>query len=128
MMPWKLLENAEVYINGWLQGYAGGLASIAGVLITDYWLLRRKRLVLADLYRRDGVYGRVNPAAIVATLLGCALAWSGLVIDELHVLFDYGWFVGTAVSGGTYWVLMRLTGRAPPSTEQAEASANPFLT
>jgi NCS1 family nucleobase:cation symporter-1 len=118
MMPWKLLEDEGTYIYGWLQGYAGGLASIAGVLICDYWLVRKKKLSLADLYRSRGKYGRVNPAAILATGLGCALAWSGLVIDELRVLFDYGWFVGTVVSGGAYWALMKARG----TRESAAAS------
>jgi nucleobase:cation symporter-1, NCS1 family len=111
MMPWKLLENADRYINGWLLGYSGGLGSIAGVLICDYWLIRRRRLVLADLYRRDGVYGYgsalgVNWAAIVATVVGCAVAWIGLLVPPLHWLYDAAWFSGTLTSGLVYGVWM----------------------
>jgi NCS1 family nucleobase:cation symporter-1 len=112
-MPWKLLENQKVYINGWLQGYGVGLASIAGVLITDYWIIRKKRLKLADLYRKDGAYRGASLPAILATVLGCAVAWSGLLVSELQPLFDYGWFVATAVSGSVYWALMKLLRRLP---------------
>src|SRR5436309_311048 len=56
MMPWKLLADPHLYIFAWLVGYSGGLGSIAGVLIADYWLVRRKNLALGDLYRRQGDY------------------------------------------------------------------------
>ena len=56
MLPWKLIADPNGYIFKWLLGYSGGLGSIAGVLVADYWLVRKKELRLADLYRRDGVY------------------------------------------------------------------------
>ncbi len=115
MMPWKLIADPSGYIFKWLLGYSGGLGAIAGVLVVDYWVIRRKNLVLADLYRRQGAYsytGGVNVAAIVATLVGCALAWVGLVVDPLRPLFDYAWFVGAFGAGGVYWVMMRGTASA----------------
>jgi NCS1 family nucleobase:cation symporter-1 len=111
MMPWKLLENSDRYINGWLLGYSGGLGSIAGVLVCDYWLIRRTRLQLADLYRRDGVYAYgtklgTNWAAVVATAVGCTVAWVGLFVPALHWLYDAAWFSGTLSSGLVYAVWM----------------------
>jgi NCS1 family nucleobase:cation symporter-1 len=110
MMPWKLLENADRYINGWLLGYSGGLGSIAGVLLCDYWLVRRTRLVLPDLYRRRGAYAYesfgTNWAAVGATLVGCFLAWIGLFVDSLHVLYDAAWFSGGIGSAVVYAALM----------------------
>jgi nucleobase:cation symporter-1, NCS1 family len=109
MQPWKLLADPSGYIFTWLLGYSGGLGSIAGVLIADYWVIRRKQLRLEDLYLADGAYRYRrgwNPAAVVATLLGCALAWAGLVIPALKPVYDYAWFVGFAVAFLTYWVLM----------------------
>ena len=91
--------------------YSGGLASIAGVLIIDYWIVRKKRLELGDLYRTRGVYkysGGWNWRAVMATLIGCAVAWIGLVIPRLRVLYDYAWFVGFGASAITYWALMTL--------------------
>src|SRR5213078_4269022 len=56
MQPWKLLADPSGYIFGWLVGYSGGLGSIAGVLIADYWIVRRTKLNLGDLYRARGEY------------------------------------------------------------------------
>ena len=56
MQPWKLLADPSGYIFTWLLGYSGGLGSIAGVLIADYWIVRRTRLRLEDLYLPDGAY------------------------------------------------------------------------
>jgi len=116
MFPWKLTADPSGYIYQWLVGYSGGLGSIAGVLIADYWLVRDKHLVLADLYRKDGVY-RYNRAgtnwhAIVATLAGCTLAWIGLVVPKLKPMFDYAWFLGGGTAMLVYWGAMRL---APPA-------------
>ncbi len=109
MQPWRLLADASGYIFNWLLGYSGGLGSIAGVLIADYWLVRRRRLQLEDLYLTDGAYtyrAGWNPPAVVATLLGCALAWGGLVVPALKPLYDYAWFVGFGVAFGVYALLM----------------------
>ena len=110
MMPWKLIADPSGYIFKWLLGYSGGLGSIAGVLICDYWFIRRKRLALADLYRREGEYSYeslgTNWAAVIATAVGCTLAWIGLVIAPLRVLFDYAWFSGGIGSAVVYAVMM----------------------
>ncbi|HYX28314.1 MAG TPA: cytosine permease, partial [Pyrinomonadaceae bacterium] len=72
MQPWRLLADPSGYIFGWLVGYSGGLASIAGVLIIDYWVVRKKQLALGDLYRLRGdyAYERLNnKAARVAVIV-----------------------------------------------------------
>jgi NCS1 family nucleobase:cation symporter-1 len=110
MQPWRLLADPSGYVFQWLGGYSGGLGSIAGVLIADYWLIRRKHLALGDLYKMRGAYsyaGGWNWRAVAATLLGCALAWGGLVIPPLRPLYDYAWFVGLLVAGGVYFLLMK---------------------
>jgi nucleobase:cation symporter-1, NCS1 family len=106
MQPWRLLADPKGYIFTWLLGYSGGLGSIAGVLIADYWIVRKRTLDLKGLYLPGGIYGGWNPAAVVATLAGCALAWGGLVVPLLKPLYDYAWFVGFFVSGGLYVALM----------------------
>ncbi|MBV8829297.1 MAG: cytosine permease, partial [Acidobacteriaceae bacterium] len=110
MMPWKLLSDFNTYIFGWLVGYSGLLGPIAGVMITDYFLLRKTRLELDDLYIRDGRYEFVkgkNPRAILALLAGVIIALIGLIIPALHWLYDYAWFVGFAVASAVYFVSMR---------------------
>ncbi|HEU4835307.1 MAG TPA: NCS1 family nucleobase:cation symporter-1 [Pyrinomonadaceae bacterium] len=111
MQPWRLLADPSGYIFAWLVGYSGGLGSIAGVLIADYWFVRKKRLELGDLYRPQGTYTYTrgwNWPAILATLIGCALAWIGLVVAPLRPLYNYAWFVGFGAAFLTHWVLMRV--------------------
>jgi nucleobase:cation symporter-1, NCS1 family len=114
MMPWKLAEDPSGYIYKWLLGYSGGLGAIAGVLIADYYVVRRRRLVLADLYLPDGAYryesGWHVPAA-VATLLGCVVAWAGAFIPAFARLYDYAWFVGFGLSAAIYLALVRRPAR-----------------
>ncbi len=110
MQPWRLLADPSGYIFAWLVGYSGGLGSIAGVLIADYWFVRQKRLELGDLYRREGAYtynGGWNWRAVVATLIGCGLAWIGLVVPSLRPLYDYAWFVGFGAAAITHLLLMK---------------------
>jgi nucleobase:cation symporter-1, NCS1 family len=121
MQPWKLLADPQGYIFKWLLGYSGGLGSIAGVLIADYWLVRRTELSLEDLYLPNGAYrysGGWNWKAVLATAVGCALAWGGLVVPALAPLYDYAWFVGFFASGLTYWML---SARAKPAVAEAVA-------
>jgi len=112
MQPWRLLADPSGYIFSWLLGYSGGLGSIAGVLIADYWLVRRKNLDLGDLYRTQGSYSGWNWRAVVATLLGCFFAWIGLIIPMFRPLYDYAWFVGFGVAFLVHWGLMTI---APPN-------------
>jgi len=110
MQPWKLLADPSGYIFSWLLGYSGGLGSIAGVLIADYWIIRNKNLNLGDLYRTKGVYRYAsgwNWRAIIATILGCFFAWIGLIIPSLRFLYDYAWFVGFGVSFAVHYLLTK---------------------
>ena len=110
IQPWRLLADPSGYIFTWLLGYSGGLGSIAGVLIADYWIVRGKTLRLEDLYLTDGVYRYSDGwhvPGVVATLAGCAAAWGGLVIPALRPLYDYAWFVGFGVAFGVYVALGR---------------------
>ena len=119
MQPWRLLADPKGYIFAWLVGYSGGLGSIAGVLITDYWIVRRRQLDLADLYLGDGRYGGWNAPAVIATAAGCALAWGGLVFPPLRPLYDYAWFVGFFSASAVYLVLPRRAASAAPVPKPA---------
>lgn len=120
MMPWKLLSDFSAYIFGWLVGYSGLLGPVAGVMIADYYILRRARLKLDDLYCRNGAYeydAGVNWRAVVALGAGIAVALLGLVVAPLRFLYNYAWFVGFAVAGGLYLALMQ---RSPEPVEMPE--------
>src|SRR5713101_4812449 len=109
MQPWKLLANYGSYIFGWLVGYSGFLGPIAGVLICDYFLLRKKIILVEDLYIRRGFYefsGGFNWSAVSALAAGAGVAFVGLAYPPLRVLYNYAWFVGFAVSFAAYSALM----------------------
>jgi len=110
MMPWKLLSDYKAYIYGWLVGYSALLGPIAGIMIVDYFLVRRRQLAVEDLYLRGRTYEYrrgVNWRAVYALAAGIAVALLGLVIPPLRFLYDYAWFVGLATAGAVHWAAAR---------------------
>jgi nucleobase:cation symporter-1, NCS1 family len=135
IQPWRLLSNPHIYIFTWLGFYGGLLGAIAGVLIADYWVKRRTRLRLAELYRPDGSYwygGGWNWRALVAFGIGAVLAVGGAystpnngpfplhgLIPPLKPLYDYSWVVGLAAALVVYAALSM----ASPRGQLARAAA-----
>ncbi|MGB8476830.1 MAG: NCS1 family nucleobase:cation symporter-1 [Candidatus Acidiferrum sp.] len=110
MQPWKLMSSYGNYVFGWLVGYSGFLGPIAGVLICDYFVIRRKFLSTQDLYRRGGRYEYsrgVNWQAVASLAAGVGVAFIGLFVPALRVLYNYAWFVGFAVSFFAYLILTK---------------------
>jgi len=97
LMPWRLVANADRYF-GWLVAYSALLGPIAGVLIADYWLVRRGQLDVPELYAADGRYGQWRGRAFIALAAGILVALAGLVIPPLRWLYDYAWFAGFFVA------------------------------
>jgi NCS1 family nucleobase:cation symporter-1 len=122
MFPWKLLESAGAYIFTWLIGYSALLGPIAGILIADYYLIRRTRLKVEDLFKKEGCYtykNGWNPVAIAALVLGILPSLPGfldatglLPTDAVSAffksLYHYSWFVGFGISFGLYWGITSL--------------------
>ncbi|HEX8852558.1 MAG TPA: cytosine permease, partial [Pyrinomonadaceae bacterium] len=123
MMPWKLMASMGAYIFTWLIGYSGLMGAIAGILICDYWVLRRQRLDLAALFDPRGRYSYwkgFNGAAIIALVvailpvapgfLRAAVTPNGLIDPAEQNLFDtlytYAWFVTFAIGFALYYLLM----------------------
>ena len=110
MMPWNLMTSYSSYIFGWLVGCSALLGPIAGIMICDYYIIRRCELDLLGLYRRDGKYeywNGFNPRALVALAGGVLLALLGLFLPPVRWLYDYAWFVGFLFSASVYFLLMR---------------------
>jgi NCS1 family nucleobase:cation symporter-1 len=115
LMPWKLLANYNTFILGWLGGYAAFLGPVAGIMICDYFVVRRRVLYVEDLYLRGGAYEYshgFNGMALGALALGAGTALVGLAVPTLRPLYDYSWFVGFFVSFAAYYILMQFQ-RAP---------------
>ncbi|OGO57187.1 MAG: hypothetical protein A2V85_09380 [Chloroflexi bacterium RBG_16_72_14] len=134
IMPWYLISDPGTYIFTWLGTYGGVTGAIAGVLIADYWLIRRRNLKLADLYRADGIYryaGGWNWRAVVALGVGAFLAIGGaytpvgqtgpfplggvlpflkwdLTFGEfVFNPYDYSWVVALVVAFVLYWAFAK---------------------
>jgi NCS1 family nucleobase:cation symporter-1 len=126
MCPWKLLATPDAYIFGWLVGYSGLLGPVAGIMVADYFLIRKTELDVNSLYHREGIYyytKGINPRAIVALVLGVAIALVGLAYAPLHFLYDYAWFVGFFTAGIVYVVLMKVSVPAESYVDGAEETA-----
>jgi NCS1 family nucleobase:cation symporter-1 len=121
MMPWRLYNDAAAYIFTWLIGYGALLGPVAGIMIADYFFLRRGVLVVEDLYRRGGVYEYrrgVNWVAITAFVLGVAPSLPGFIAalsgrsagGFFGGVYNWAWFVGFIVSAALYLIGMRTKG------------------
>ena len=121
IFPWKLIADPSGYIFTWLVGYSSLLGPVGGIMIVDYYCIRKQYLVTEDLYSHKGLYGYANGfnrAAIIALLLGIApnvpgflttikLIGADTVPHWISNLYHYAWFVGFGVSGFSYWLLMK---------------------
>jgi len=109
MLPWRLVATAFNLVNLWLSTIGVFLGPVAGILIADYWWVRRCELSVPDLYKLKGVYSYwkgINPIAVVALALGVAAAYSGDFIPAFQILTDLNWLTGFAVSFVSYGLLM----------------------
>jgi NCS1 family nucleobase:cation symporter-1 len=130
MMPWRLYADAAAYIFTWLLGYSSLMGALGGILIADYWIIRRQRLALDDLFRergaytyRNGVNWRAVAAFVIAVLpvvpgFARAVATPGGSVTDPNFfdrLYAYAWFVTFGLSFVAYLVLMGAhRGRTPP--------------
>ena len=86
MMPWKLMDSMGGYIFTWLIGYSGLMGAIAGILICDYWILRKRRLDLAGLFETEGPYSYSRGPSI--GLLLWILAFGTVIVVEFILFFS----------------------------------------
>jgi nucleobase:cation symporter-1, NCS1 family len=113
IQPWKLVADPEGYIFTWLIAYSALLGAIGGVLIADYYVIRRTRLDLPRLYSKDGPYWYTSGfhiAALVALAAGIAPCVPGFLATVNAVtaapfwkeIYQWAWFISFAVSGCVY--------------------------
>jgi NCS1 family nucleobase:cation symporter-1 len=128
IMPWRLYADPSGYIFTWLIGYSALLGPIGGILICDYFFVRRMKLHPADLYIPQGEYtynGGFNPIAVFSLIMGIAPnipgflgtvhpAWKDAVGPFLMNLYNYAWFVGFFVAFFAYGGFMTVLGKIKP--------------
>jgi nucleobase:cation symporter-1, NCS1 family len=138
IFPWKLIADPTGYIFTWLIAYSSLLGPVGGILIADYYFIRKQQLVAADLYRVNGMYSYkngFNHAAIISLLLGILPNLPGFLLQIKTVsatafpawisgLYHYAWFVGFFVSGIVYILLMRNKTADQPIKEPAYVAAD----
>ncbi|RDV39439.1 nitrate reductase [Bradymonadaceae bacterium TMQ3] len=129
IFPWKLLESAGNYVFVWLVGYSALLGAIGGVIIIDYFVVRKTELDLNALYQPRGPYWYrrgYNPAAMIALACGilpCVpgfLGTAGIIAADavpavFMTLYTYAWFVSFGLASAVYLLLMR---RSSPALMQ----------
>jgi len=109
IMPWWLLNQ----ISGFLIFVSGLLGPVLGIMIADYFFIRKKKLELPELYKEDGIYSYkktgYNRAAMLALFAGVFLALIGYWIPSLSFLYSLSWFTGFIMSFVLYYLLMKKT-------------------
>jgi len=132
MMPWKILASTQGYIFTWLIGYSALLGPVAGILIVDYYVLRKTELVVGDLYVEGGRYsyrGGWNMAAVIAFVVGVAPNIPGFlnaafpaafpeVGAAFKAIYTYAWFAGLALAAIVYGALMAGKTQPEPLTRR----------
>jgi NCS1 family nucleobase:cation symporter-1 len=119
IQPWKLIADPTGYIFLWLVAYSSLLGAVGGILIADYYIIRRTQLDLGGLYQSKGPYwyaGGFNPRAIMALAVGIAPCVPGFlgIIGALKVaplwtsMYHYAWFISFALSAVCYLGLMKV--------------------
>ncbi len=126
MMPWQLMNSMGAYIFTWLIGYSGLMGAIGGIMICDYWIIRKQKLDLGSLFKTDGHYSYSNGfnwravtalvlavAPVVYGFLRAATTPGGQVADPnfFDTLYTYAWFVTFGIAFVVYYLLMIREGK-----------------
>lgn len=121
IFPWKLVADPSGYIFTWLVGYSSLLGPVGGIMIADYYFIRKQQLAVDELYSSAGRYhfsNGFNTIAVIALLAGILPNIPGFLVMIKVIateavpywisnLYNYAWFVGFFISGFVYWLLMK---------------------
>ncbi|MGO4891501.1 NCS1 family nucleobase:cation symporter-1 [Flavobacterium sp. W21_SRS_FM6] len=116
LMSWELLKklhwiesdrSVEALYSNWLLGYSSLLGPIAGIMIVDYFIIRRQQLDLVDLYKQGGRYPNFNLAGLLAFAIPVALTLASLFHSYFVWYYQYGWFTGSFTGAAIYYGLKR---------------------
>jgi NCS1 family nucleobase:cation symporter-1 len=117
LMSWELLKklgwletdvSVESLYSNWLLGYSSLLGPIAGIMVVDYFLVKKQSYNVLALYQDNAGYPAWNAAGFIAFLIPVAL--TGLALAMPGVLgwfYDYGWFTGSILGGLIYYFVAK---------------------
>ena len=107
IFPWLLLNE----IQGLLIDVSAILGPVLAILVCDYYIIRKKQIQIADLYKENGIYSYggsgVNKAAIISLVIGAFIAIGGKWIPAMSSLYAISWFSGFIISFVLYYLLMK---------------------
>jgi NCS1 family nucleobase:cation symporter-1 len=132
IQPWRLVEDPSGYIFKWLVAYSALLGAVGGVMIADYYVLRRMRLDLRGLYEPQGPYWYTRGfhisamVALVAGILPCVPGFLATIGMNTSVslwteLYHYAWFISFGISFVVYLAITS-THQNPPAIPTPSAS------
>jgi NCS1 family nucleobase:cation symporter-1 len=114
LMGWELLKKLGIIVSdvsveslysNWLLGYSSLLGPIAGIMIVDYFLIRRQTLDLPALYKDNSTYPAWNLSGFVAFLVPVVLTFIAVSTGALSWFYSYGWFTGSILGGLIYYIM-----------------------
>ena len=120
LMSWELLKrmgwlqsetSVDTLYSNWLLGYSSLLGPIAGIMVVDYFVVRKQHYDLPGLYLDSGPYPAWNVAGFVAFLIPVGLTLIAIATGTMQWFYTYGWFTGSFLGGLLYYVLNRGTTR-----------------
>ena len=123
--PWNIYSS-PVAINYFLGGLGALLGPLFGIIVVDYYLVKRGRIEVDGLYREgtSSAYwykGGVNPEALYAFVPAAIISLVFALIPAFGTISPFSWFVGAGIAGGLYWIIARRH-RTLASPERGEAS------
>jgi cytosine/uracil/thiamine/allantoin permease len=95
--PWLLMDQ----ISGILIFISGLLGPVLGIMLADYFAVRKKHFNLKELFLENGIYSYnsgFNPIAMISLLIGVFFAIIGYFVPALDFMYKLSWFVGFGVS------------------------------
>lgn len=114
-MGWIVSDvSLESLYSNWLLGYSSLLGPIAGIMIVDYFVIRRQSFDLPALYLDGSTYPAFNPAGFIAFFVPVGLTVISFSQPSLSWFYDYGWFTGSLLGALVYFVASKLLVKAPP--------------
>lgn len=116
LMSWELAKklgwlesdvSVESLYSNWLLGYSSLLGPIAGIMVVDYFLIRKQHYELADLYVSGRTYPDWHLPGLVSFFVPVGLTLVAIFTGALSWFYNYGWFTGSILGGLIYWLMCR---------------------
>ncbi len=113
LMSHELLRKLELIVSdvsieslysNWLLGYSSLLGPIAGIMIVDYFIVRKQHIDLVAIYTVSGIYPRFHWAGLISFFIPVVLTITSLITQQFLWLYKYGWFTGSLSGACIYFI------------------------